>query len=173
MPNETPDIENPPTDAFAGQILAVDHVAIAVPNLEEAIAWYCSSLGFSLVERRTTTGESTSMVSALMRAGGAIVVLVQGVEPASQVSKFIAEFGPGVQHVAFAVKDIDAALHGIVSAGGAADTSILVDEGIRQVFLRRDSKTGTRVELIERTGGRFTDESVRQLFVSMERDGIF
>ena len=38
---------------------AIDHVAIAVANLEEAIRWYRDGLGFELVERRTTRGEST------------------------------------------------------------------------------------------------------------------
>jgi len=158
---------------LADQVIGVDHVAVAVPNLEKAISWYCSGLGFRLVERRTTKGKATSMISAVLQAGRAIVVLIQGVESDSQVSQFIREFGPGIQHVAFAVKDLDAAVAGVFSAGGAADTPMLTDVGIRQVFLRRDSQTGVRIELIERNGGEFTDESVQRLFLSMEESGIY
>jgi len=155
------------------KIIELDHVAVAVPDLEAAVSWYRLALGFELIERRTTTGVSTSMISAVLRAGRAIVVLVQGIEPESQVSRFIEEFGPGVQHVAFAVEDVDAALASVVSSGGHADTSILADVGIRQVFLRRDARTGVRIELIERNGGEFTDASVQRLFRSMEANGIY
>jgi methylmalonyl-CoA/ethylmalonyl-CoA epimerase len=160
-------------EGFSEQIVGLDHVAIAVPNLEDAISWYCSALGFKLVERRTTYGVSTSMISAVLRAGSAIIVLVQGIEPESQVSRFVDEFGPGVQHVAFTVKNIDAALLEIFACGSYTDTSILSDVGIRQVFLCRNSQTGVRIELIERNGGEFTDESVQRLFVSMEKNGIY
>ena len=160
-------------ESFADQVVGLDHIAVAVPDLEKAISWYRSGLGFRLVERRTTKGKSTSMISAVLQAGQAIVVLVQGVETDSQVSQFIREFGPGIQHVAFTVKDLDAALAGVFSADGAADTPVLTDVGIRQVFLHRDSQTGVRIELIERNGGEFTDESVRRLFLSMEESGIY
>ena len=120
-----------------------------------------------------TSGTSTSMISAVLRAAGAVVVLVQGVEPNSQVSRFIEKFGPGVQHIAFRVRDLDVALVNVLLANGAADTPKLTDVGIRQVFLRRDTRTGVRIELIERNGGEFTDESVRRLFLSMEESGIY
>ncbi|TGX48414.1 glyoxalase [Sphingomonas gei] len=155
------------------QVIELDHIAVAVPDLEAAVSWYHSALGFELIERRTTTGVSTSMISAVLRAGRAIVVLVQGIEPDSQVSRFIEEFGPGVQHVAFAVEDIDVALASVSLSGGHADTSILSDVGIRQVFLRRDARTGVRIELIERNGGEFTDASVQRLFRSMEANEIY
>lgn len=158
---------------FAKQIIGLDHIAVAVPDLEQAISWYCAALGFNLVERRTTYGVSTSMISAVVRAGQAIVVLVQGVEPESQVSRFVHEFGPGVQHVAFTVKNIDAVLSELHSRGDSADTAVLVEEGIRQVFLRRSPATGVRIELIERNGGDFTDDSVRRLFLSMESREIY
>lgn len=161
------------TEGWADQVVGLDHIAVAVPDLEEAVSWYCSALGFTLVERRTTRGISTSMISAVLRAGGAVVVLIQGVEPNSQVTRFVQEFGPGVQHIAFRVKDLDLALAGVLSAKGAADTQMLTDVGIRQVFLRRDAQTGVRIELIERNGGDFTDESVRRLFLSMEESGIY
>src|SRR5437868_4854335 len=87
--------------ALSDMVIEIDHVAIAVVDLEAAIRWYSNGLGLSVLERRTTTGDHTSMKSAVLKAGRSIVVLIQGVEPDSQVCRFIEEFGPGVQHVAF------------------------------------------------------------------------
>jgi methylmalonyl-CoA/ethylmalonyl-CoA epimerase len=154
-------------------IIGIDHIAVAVPNLVEAVTWYTRTLGFRLVEERRTHGVSTSMVSAVLVAGSAVVVLVQGGCPKSQVSRFIEHFGPGVQHVAFATRDMDAALARLHAAGGKADTSIIEDVGIRQVFLHRDHRSSVRAELIERRGGTFSDHSVQQLFRTFEANDLY
>jgi methylmalonyl-CoA/ethylmalonyl-CoA epimerase len=146
----------------------LDHIAVAVEDLEEGIRWYRDNLGFAEIERRTTRGEHTEMISAVMVKGSVCIVLIQGTTPASQVSRFIEEFGPGVQHIALAVDDIDAALENMKTAGGTADIPVIEGEGIRQVFLRRDPGSGVRVELIERNGGNFGDDTVQQLFRAFE-----
>ena len=151
----------------------IDHVAVAVENIDEAIRWYSDGLGFRLVERRMTRGDSTAMVSAVMRSRGALVILVQGLTPESQVSRFIEHFGPGVQHIALAVTDIDKAVARLHAAGGDTDVEMIEEPGIRQSFLRRDSRTGVRVELIERSGGRFTDRSVERLFRALESQDLY
>ena len=159
--------------AVQGCIVGVDHIAIAVSNLTEAIDWYTRKLAFRLIEQRMTYGERTGMISAVLSAGTTVVVLVQGTTPDSQVSKFITAFGAGVQHVAFAVTDLDEAIEQVSLAGGLADTCIIADEGIRQVFLRRDAGSGVRVELIERKGGEFSDKSVQQLFSEFEKHDLY
>ena len=151
----------------------IDHVAVAVENIDEAIRWYSDGLGFRLVERRMTRGDSTAMVSAVMRSRGALVILVQGLTPESQVSRFIEHFGPGVQHIALAVTDIDNAVARLRAAGGDTDVEMIEEPGIRQSFLRRDSRTGVRVELIERSGGSFTDRSVERLFRALESQDLY
>jgi catechol 2,3-dioxygenase-like lactoylglutathione lyase family enzyme len=154
-------------------IIGIDHVAIAVENLEEAVVWYTGKLGFRIVERRLTRGERTSMLSAVMMAGRAVVVLVQGTSPESQVSRFVEEFGPGVQHLALRVVDLDLAMKRVAAADGASDTPVMVDDGIRQAFLRRDPGSGVRVEIIERSGGDFSDQSVERLFRAFESRGLY
>lgn len=57
---------------------AVDHVAIAVPSLEDSIGWFTNVLGFKLKERRETKGESSGMVSAVLEAGPLSIVLLEG-----------------------------------------------------------------------------------------------
>jgi methylmalonyl-CoA/ethylmalonyl-CoA epimerase len=154
-------------------IRGIDHIAVAVENLDEAIDWYVNGLGFCLLEQRTTRGESTGMLSAILRAGEITVVLIQGTCPRSQVSRFIQEFGPGVQHVAFEVMDIDTALKHVKGAGGTAATHVIQDRGIRQVFLQRDAGSAVRVELIEKRGGTFSDRTVEELFRRFEADGLY
>jgi methylmalonyl-CoA/ethylmalonyl-CoA epimerase len=150
--------------------ISIDHVAIAVNDVNEAVEWYASNLGFQCVERRLTRGEKTEMLSAVLKSGTAVLVLVQGVGPESQVSRFIDQFGPGVQHLALQVTDLDVAIKHFTSAG--ADIDVIEEEGIRQVFLRRDAGSGVRIELIERRGGSFNDRSVEKLFRSFEAKGL-
>ncbi len=165
-------IRPPLSEQLADLILEVDHIAIAVEDLDESVRWYSGALGFSLLDRHITRGEHTSMLYAVMKAGQSIIVLLQGTSPKSQVSRFITEFGCGVHHIAFAVSDLDAAISRANEYGSVTDTPIASDEGLRQVFFRRDPATGVRVELIERRGGSFTEKNVTQLFRVMEEKGL-
>lgn len=158
---------------LADLILGIDHVAIAVEDIDTSIAWYSSALGFSLAERSEMSGDHSGMLSAVMKSGGATVVLVQGTSPESQVSKFMAAFGAGMHHIAFAVTDLDKAISRVVETGGHADTPIISDDGIRQVFLRRDPATGVRVELVERRGASFSQQNIEHLFRALEEKGLY
>lgn len=154
-------------------VRAVDHLAIAVPDLESAVGWYVSGLGFQLLERRLTRGAHTSMISAVLKRGSAVLVLVQGTTPESQVSKYVNAFGPGVQHIAFEVTSLEDTVAHLRSLGIETATPPLIGSGIRQVFLKRDASTGARIELIERAGGDFSDESVERLFRAFEERDLF
>lgn len=157
------------TAGLLTEITELDHIALAVEDLESAVEWYVRCLGFNVLERRTTRGATTAMHSAVLQAGRAVIVLTQGTSSDSQVSRFIQRFGPGVSHVAFAVKNIDETIARLHANGGAIDTPLMEDVGIRQTFLRRDARTGVRIELIEKRGGQFTDSSVDRLFRHFER----
>lgn len=148
---------------------SIDHVAIAVPDLEQAIKFYTEVLGFELHERRKTEGKVTAMISALVKAGPITFVLVQGTSPESQVSKFIEHFGPGVQHVAIGVKDLPEMAEELKAAGMEFDTTVIQSPGLRQIFTKRDPGSGMMYEFIERMGGDFSDESVQQLFLQLEQ----
>lgn len=169
-----PQIE--PNEALAcihETILELDHVAVAVEDLDAAVAWHSKALGFKEISRRVTTGERTAMKSAVMKAGKAVIVLVQGTCEESQVSRFIARHGQGVQHVALAVTDLDQAVASLEAHGIAVDTPMIVDHGIRQVFLARTAESDVRYELIERRGGSFTDRSVERLFRVLEAGTLY
>jgi methylmalonyl-CoA/ethylmalonyl-CoA epimerase len=150
--------------------LRIDHLAIAVENLEDAILFYRDTLRLPLIERRETLGKSTGMRSAVMSAGNFQIVLVEGTSPESQVSRYIERYGPGVQHVAFEVQDIENTQRALAENGLAFSTSVLVAPGLRQAFSKRDQTSGMMFELIERTGEEgFQDSNTTQLFEELEK----
>ncbi len=152
---------------------AIDHIAIAVNDLEASIVFYGKVLGFELHERRRTEGKVTAMISAVMKAGPVTVVLLEGTSPESQVSKYVEHYGPGVQHIAFAVENLPSLAEDLKNAGLEFDTRIIESPGLRQIFSRRDPGSGMMYEFIERMGGDFSDESVKSLFEQLEEKDAF
>lgn len=167
-PVETPSV-------LADLTVGVDHVAIAVPDLAAAVAFYRDVMGFEVLEERETKGQFTGMVSAVTQAGPLTFVLVQGTSPESQVSRYVEKYGPGVQHVALLVKDLPEVVRRLEESGMEFDTSIIQGTGIRQAFTHRDDASGMMYELIERQSedGHFTDESVAELFRQLEERDAF
>jgi methylmalonyl-CoA epimerase len=153
--------------------LGIDHVAIAVADLEASLKLYIEVLGFSLRSRTTTRGASTGMISAVVEAPGVTLVLLQGTEPESQVSRFVAEHGPGVQHIAISVSDLDAARHRLEANGYQLITPTIASGCTRQVFGARDDVLGVGLELLERTEPGFADRAVEELFRHLERQGLY
>lgn len=158
---------------FARHAVRIDHIALAVPDLEASLAWYRDLLGFTVLERRETRGETTAMISAVMQLGPVVFVLTQGTSPESQVSRFIAHYGPGVSHVAIEVGDLPAVHDELRANGVAFATDVLRSSGLLQVFTRRDPRSGLMIELIQHVGGDFSDDSVQRLFRTLEDNGEF
>jgi methylmalonyl-CoA/ethylmalonyl-CoA epimerase len=152
---------------------SVDHVAIAVHDLETSIQFFSSVLGFELKERRRTEGHHTAMVSAVMKAGPLTFVLLQGTTPDSQVSKFVEHYGAGVQHVAIGVENLSEMADDLKASGMEFDTNVITSPGLKQIFTKRDSGSGLMIEFIERLGGDFSDQSVQQLFEQLEKKDSF
>jgi 4-hydroxyphenylpyruvate dioxygenase-like putative hemolysin len=154
--------------------LAIDHIAIAVADLEPAIAFYCGTLGFQLMERRHIKGVATGMLSAELEHGGIKFVLCQGTEPGSQVSQLVENFGPGVAHVAFAVSDVGRSAEALKARGMAFDTPLIEGPGLAQIFTARDPNSGLSFELINRSGEEaFAAENIQKLFDALETSGKF
>ena len=90
---------------------AIDHVGVAVPDLDEAIAFYRDSYGMALLH--TETNEEQGVREAMMGVGPAdaphsCVQLLAPLGPDSTIARFLDRSGPGVQQVAYRVTDIDA-----------------------------------------------------------------
>ena len=107
----------------------IDHVGVAVEDLDGALALYEGTFGMPLVHRETV--EEQGVEAALLDVGDGHVELLQPLGPDTPVGKFLAKKGPGIHHVAYAVADIDAALAELKEQGVA-----LIDSeprtGIRQ-----------------------------------------
>lgn len=151
--------------------LGLDHIALAVPDLDASVALYRDVLGFAVINELETRGEHTGMQSAVMRLGGVTIVLVQGTEPDSQVSRFVERFGPGVQHIAIEVSDLAAASELLRARGLCYETPVIESPHTLQRFTTRAPAMGVRIELIERRGAGFDERSVREIFVHMELNG--
>ena len=152
----------------------IDHMAIAVTNLERAIEFYQGTLGMELLERRETRGKNTGMLSAVMDAGVFSIVLIQGTEKESQVSRYIDEYGQGVQHIAFEVSNLEQAHSHLLKKGVEFATDPILGSGLKQVFSKRDEQSGMMYELIERVSGEgFKQENINQLFEKLEKDEIY
>ncbi|MDT0476285.1 chorismate mutase family protein [Streptomyces sp. DSM 41014] len=152
----------------------IDHVAIAVRELEPAIELFRDRYGFELVERRVVDGAASGMDSATLQAGGVTFVLCQGDSPESNVSRYIEHYGPGVQHVALEVSEQAQVQDDLRERDADLLTGIIHGPGLDQSFTRRDTNSGIQLEFVTRTGNEgFDDTNVRELFTAMERDGAF
>ena len=131
----------------------IDHVGVAVEDIDAAIALYGTSFGMELAHRETVSEQGVEAV--LLDVGDGHVELLAPLGPDTPVGKFMAKNGAGLHHVAYAVDDIDAALERIAAAGiEQIDKTPRI--GIREsrvAFLHPRSTGGVLTEIVEPAGG--------------------
>jgi methylmalonyl-CoA/ethylmalonyl-CoA epimerase len=95
---------------LAGHVTTIDHVGIAVPDLDAAIEWYADTLGLQAthIEVNEEQGVREAMLSAPGDDGGPAVQLLAPLDENSTIAKFIGRNGPGIQQMAYRVRSIDA-----------------------------------------------------------------
>lgn len=132
---------------------AIDHVGIAVEDIETALPAYRDSLGLPLVHRETVTEQGVD--AALLDVGESHVELLQPLTPESAIGRFISQRGPGLHHVAYRVGDIDRTLSELKDAGMR-----LIDEqprtgirGSRIAFVHPGSAAGVLTEIVQPAEG--------------------
>ncbi len=116
MDNGNP-LQNVPTPpGMAGHL---DHIGIAVPDLDEAIALYGGLMGLTLEGVEEVPREKIKVAFLRLNKGSEIghVELLQPLEEDSNIGRFIAKKGPGLHHVAFYADDIGQALQNCREAG--------------------------------------------------------
>jgi methylmalonyl-CoA/ethylmalonyl-CoA epimerase len=130
----------------------IDHVGVAVSDLDRAIALYEGTFGMPLVHRETVPEQGVEAV--LLDVGDGHVELLSPLGPETTVGKFVAKRGEGLHHVAYRVDDIDATLAALKDAGvELIDAQARI--GIRQsrvAFLHPRSTGGVLTELVEPAG---------------------
>jgi 4-hydroxyphenylpyruvate dioxygenase-like putative hemolysin len=160
--------------ALSESAIRIDHVAIAVPDLDAAIDTLRARFGFEVIERRRVRGEISGMFSATLRAGGVTLVLCQGDSDKSNVSRYIAAYGPGVQHLAIEVGGLPQVVDDLEQRRADLLTGIIRGPGLDQAFTRRDLSTGMQFEFVARSSNEeFDDQNVKELFAAMERDDVY
>jgi len=127
----------------------IDHVAIAVYDLDAAIAWYADVLGAPTVHREIV--ESDGVEEALVRVADSYVQLLTPTRDDSPVGKFLAKNGEGLHHVAYRVADCAAALDAVKASG-----SRVIDETPRPgsrnttvAFIHPKASFSTLIELVQ------------------------
>ena len=131
----------------------IDHVGVAVADLDAAIALYEGALGMPLVHRETVTEQGVEAI--LLDVGDGHVELLAPLGPDTPVGKFLEKKGPGLHHVAYAVTDIEATLVSLKESGVA-----LIDEtprvGIRGslvAFVHPKSTGSVLTEIVQPAEG--------------------
>ncbi len=127
----------------------IDHVGVAVPDIDSALALYRDALGMVLVHRETVTEQGVEAV--LLDVGDGHIELLQPLGEDTPVGKFLARKGPGLHHVAYRVEDVERALERLAAAGMR-----LIDEtprngirGSRVAFLHPASTGGVLTEIVQ------------------------
>ena len=127
----------------------IDHVGVAVEDIDAALPLYRDALGLALTHRETV--EELGVDAALLDVGDGHVELLAPLGPETNVGKFLANRGPGLHHVAYAVDDIEQALDALRGAGLR-----LIDErarrGIRNsrvAFVHPSATGGVLTEIVQ------------------------
>ena len=127
----------------------IDHVGVAVEQLEPALALYQDSFELVLAHREVV--EEQGVEAVLLDVGENHVELLAPLGADTPVGKFLAKHGPGLHHVAYQVQDIDATLGALKQAGLA-----LIDEqprtgirGSRVAFMHPRATAGVLTEIVQ------------------------
>ncbi|HEU4905056.1 MAG TPA: methylmalonyl-CoA epimerase [Solirubrobacterales bacterium] len=127
----------------------IDHIGVAVADLDVAIELYEKSFAMTLAHRETVSSQGVEAV--LLDVGDGHVELLSPLGSETAVGKFLDRKGPGLHHVAYAVDDIDVTLEQLAAAGlELIDSEARV--GIREsrvAFLHPRSTGGVLTEIVE------------------------
>jgi len=96
------------TEQLADLFTAIDHVGVAVRDIDAAIAFYRDTYGMSLVHEEVNEEQGVREAMMAVGSSGSCVQLLAPLSPESTIARFLDRSGPGVQQVAYRVVDVDA-----------------------------------------------------------------
>ena len=132
-------------------LIAIDHVGIAVPDLDEAIAFYSSLFGLESVHEETNEEQGVREAMLAVGDSGSFIQLLSPLSPDTTIGKFLAKNGQGIQQLAYRVSDLDVVSATLRDRGAR----LLYDEprtgtgGSRVNFVHPKDAGGVLVELVE------------------------
>ena len=129
--------------------LPIDHVAIVVRDLDEALAFYRDALGLDVIERRDVLEEGVEIASLPLARGR--IELVRPLSDEGGVARFLEKRGEGLHHICLVVDDIVDAMEHLREAGAdlITDEPQVGADGTRYVFIHPQSAHGVLLELYE------------------------
>ena len=136
-----------PTHLFT----AIDHVGIAVPDLDEAIAYYRDTFGMQVAHEETNEEQGVREAMIAVGDSGSCIQLLAPLSPESTIAKFLDRSGPGVQQMAYRVTDVEQVSAVLRERG----VRLLYDEPRRGTsnsrinFIHPKDAGGILVELVE------------------------
>jgi methylmalonyl-CoA/ethylmalonyl-CoA epimerase len=132
-------------------ITDIDHVGVAVPDLDAAVAFYAERFGFEVVHEEVNEEQAVREAMLAVGTSGARLQLLAPLTPQSAIAKFLDRSGPGLQQLAYRVTSIDAAMEAVRSAGMRLlyDTPRRGTAGSRINFIHPKDAGGVLVELVE------------------------
>lgn len=132
-------------------ITAIDHVGIAVPDLDDAVAFYHDVLGFEVVHTEDNPDQGVREAMLAVGDSGACLQLLAPLSADSSIARFLRRSGPGMQQLAYRVTDIEAAMTAVRAQG----LRLIYEEprrgtaGSRINFIHPKDAGGVLVELLE------------------------
>lgn len=144
----------------------IDHVAIAVRDLDKAINFYMRAFGATVDYREIV--EHDGVEEALLRVAESYIQLLTPTRHDSPVARALEKRGEGLHHIGFRVQDCKAALAAMIAAGASA-----IDHeprpgsrGTMVAFIHPKSAQGTLIELVQVTEAKATMDHTRPRFVN-------
>ena len=127
----------------------IDHVGIAVPDLDEAIAFYGRAFGLSVTHEEVN--ERQGVREAMLGVGDSCIQLLAPLTPESTIAKFLDRSGPGIQQIAYGVDNVEDAAAALRSAGVRMlyDTAQVGTAGSLVNFCHPKDCGGVLIELVQ------------------------
>ena len=129
----------------------IDHVGIAVPDLDEAKAFYAKAFGLEVVHEEVNEEQGVREAMLAVGDSGSCIQLLAPLSPESTIAKFLDRSGPGIQQVAYGVDDVEAAAAALREAGVRMlyETAKRGTAGSKVNFCHPKDCGGVLVELVE------------------------
>ncbi len=127
----------------------IDHVAIAVNDLDAAVAYYAEAFGAEVHHRETV--DSDGVEEALVKVADSYIQLTAATRDDSPIAKFLAKKGEGLHHIGYRVDDCAVALQSMIDAGATAidKTPRPGSRGTTVAFVHPKGSFGTLIELVQ------------------------
>lgn len=144
-----------PQAALGPVITRIDHVGIAVADLDEAIRFYATAFGLAVVHEEINEEQGVREAMLAVGDSGSCIQLLAPLTPDSPIGRFLDRSGPGIQQIAYGVDDVEAAADRLRAAGVRMlyDSARTGTAGSRVNFAHPKDCGGVLIELVQSVHG--------------------